>query len=96
MAQDETLKRQNMVRKAISQCTQLLAAMDNLTDLQTERSKLVLDFQAADLAPADLTHLTATQVGILFDFVLPTFQATLADAGNAGRNVQILNQMRSI
>jgi hypothetical protein len=95
MAQDETLKRQSIIRNAINYSQMLIVAIEGLNSLQSERSKLVQDFQAADFTPSDLTHLTASQVGTLFDFVLATFQTNLADAGNGGRNIQILEQMRN-
>lgn len=95
MAQDETLKRQNMERNTIIYVTQLLTALNGLADIQSERSKLVQDFQAADFSPSDLTHLTAAQIGTFYDFCLPTFQATLTDAGNGGRNIQIMQQIRN-
>lgn len=94
MAQDETLKRQSMERNTIIYVTQLLDAINGLNDIQVERSKLVQDFQDADFTPTDLTHLTAAQIGTFYDFCLPTFQDTLADSANSGRNLQIMQQIR--
>lgn len=94
MAQDETLKRQSMIRNTIIYATQLITALNALADIQSERSKLVQDFQDADMTPTDLTHLTASQVGTFYDFCLGTFQSTLTDTANSGRNLQIIEQLR--
>lgn len=93
---DEINKRVNMATNTIIYVTQFLDAINHLNDIQIERSKLVTDFQDSDFTSStNLNHLTAAQVGVLFDFVLPAFQTTLADTGNSGRNIQILNQIRN-
>ncbi len=94
MAQDLTNKRQNLASRAVAAVAQFTDALYALLELKDERSKLVSDFVDADFAGTDLKHVTAAQMGTLFDFVVPSLQTNYLDAGNGARNEQILLQLR--
>lgn len=94
MSQDLVRKKQNLAASAIAYSTQLVDALNGLQALALERAVLGEDFQDSDFVTPDLGHLTAGIVGTLFDFVVPSLQANYEDNVNAGRNRQILLQMR--
>jgi hypothetical protein len=93
MAQDLTLKRQNMAIAAINASTQLVDALNELLALRAEHSKLGEDFQVGDFVGV-LAHLTPGICGQLFDFVIPSLEVNFTDTANGERNKQILLQMR--
>lgn len=94
MAQDISSQRQNVASKAVDASTRLVDALYDLLQLKDQRARFVGDFADADFAGTDLKHLTAAQVGTLFDFVVPSLQTNYLDAANGGRNQQILQQVR--
>jgi len=94
MAQDLTAKRLNVASKAMTAATQLVDALNVLLELKEERAVFGGDFQDSDFASTALKHVTASMVGTLFDFVVPSLNTNYLDAGNSGRNKQILLQMR--
>ena len=101
MAISDQTKRQNNANNAVIYVRQLLDAMNALEDLATERSQFVNPFADADFTPAGIAHMNAAMIGTLYDFVIGnvTGQASgiaawFADAGNGGRNKQILEQVR--
>lgn len=93
MAQDLKQKRVNLAMNAVFYSTQLVDALNGLAQIKAERGYLGEDFQDEDFTGV-LAHLTPGMVGTLFDFVLPSLQANLEDQANAGRNKQILLQVR--
>jgi hypothetical protein len=94
MAQDITAKRQNVASRAVAAATQIVDALNVLLELKDERAQFNGDFQDSDFAGTALKQLTAAMVGTLFDFVVPSLQTNYLDAGNGGRNKQILLQVR--
>jgi len=94
-ADDIVAKRQNMEAKAMFYATQLDDALAGLAAIKAERAKLIQDFQDSDFSRIDIKHMNAAMVGTLLDFVIPAFQTTYVDADNAGRNVQIILQIRN-
>lgn len=87
-------QRRNVASNAVIQATRLLDALNALSALKTQRSFFESDFVDTDFDGTALKQLSAGIMGTLFDFVVPAFTTTLADAGNGGRNNQILNQVR--
>lgn len=96
---DSSAKRQNIASKAVAASTAIVDNLNVLLELKDERAKLVDPFVDGDFTGTALKHLTAAQIGVLFDFVVPALQTTYLDTNvpastNGGRNQQILLQMR--
>lgn len=99
---DQTTQRFASASTAALACQQLLAALHTLQNL-AEKRPFLGNFADSDFVPvgtgqgtaqnATLKYLDAATVGVLFDFVVPSLLAAYADAANAGRNKQILNQV---
>lgn len=87
-------QRRNVATNAVIQATKLLDALNALVALKAQRTFFESDFVDSDFDGTALQHLSAGIMGTFFDFVVPAFTTTLADAGNSGRNNQILNQVR--
>lgn len=95
-AQDDIVqKRQNLEAKTMFYFTQIDDALNGLAGIKVERTKLLQDFQDSDFTRSDIKHMDAGMVGTALDFCVPTFQTTMTDAGNSGRNTQIIEQMRN-
>jgi hypothetical protein len=87
-------QRQNVASNAVIAATKLLDAINALVALKAQRAAFESDFADSDFDGTSLQQLSAGLIGTLFDFVVPAFTTTLADAGNSGRNNQVLNQVR--
>ena len=92
MAIDQTNLRITLANQAANACQQYLQAVSRLRDLAARRPFLG-DFTDAELLAAGLKNLDAGTIGQVFDFVIPSITTNLADAGNGGRNIQILQQV---
>lgn len=91
---DLVSKRNGIAEKGIIYATQLVDALNGLKNLREERQKLGADFQDSDFVGTDLAHVSAGQLGTLFDFVVPSLDANYQDVANGERNKQILLQVR--
>lgn len=96
-------KRRNNARAAVAAATELVDSMNILFELAKERAQFGSDvFADSDFAGViDLQHLTPGMLGSLYDFVIGNVSAQASgistwfvDAGNAGRNTQLLLQVR--
>jgi len=94
MAQDISDQRRNVASKAVEAATKFVDSLYDLLQLKDQRAKFVSDFVDADFTNTSLKHLTAAQLGTLFDFVVPSLNTNYIDAANGGRNSQILLQIR--
>lgn len=95
MAQDVTAKRQAIEVGVMNQVSIIIDAVNTLNNLQSQRAQLganpMID---ADFTPnLGLAHITAAIMGTFLDFCLPTINTNIADAGNSGRNTQIMLQI---
>lgn len=91
---DQVAKRQNITRKAITACQQIVDDLNILKQLKDERA-VSGDFVDTDFSSVpDLVHLDAGTVGNLFDFVVPSIDTNYLDAANGNRNKNILLQMK--
>lgn len=95
MSVDETSKRRNIASNTIIYVTQLTDALYQLQKLSDERAKLVDPFVDSDFTGTANSQANAAMIGTFFDFVLPSLVTNYQDAGNGGRNEQILLQLRS-
>ena len=93
MAQDLTQKRRGLARAAEAASRQVVDGLRRLLAVREERAVLAVDFQDADFI-GEFAHLTPGMVGTLLDFVVPSLEVAYIDTANAGRNKQILLQMR--
>src|SRR5262245_26058534 len=95
MAVDLVSKRQNLASQAVDASTKFTDALYLLQLLMDERAKLQEPFVDSDFAGVPgLKHLDAATLGVLFDFVMPSFLNCYEDTTNGGRNKQILMQVR--
>jgi len=92
-AEDLVAKRQNIAGNAVTLSTQLRDTIESLKRLREERVTAG-NFADSDFIGTDLKQLTAYDIGALLDTVVPAFDATLQDAGNAGFNKSILLKVR--
>lgn len=92
---DEISKRRNLAIKAVDAATQFVDSLNTLLELRQERSNLVDVFIDSDFATAELEHVDAGMLGVLFDFVVPNLETNYTDTANGGRNKQILLQVRN-
>lgn len=106
MALSEVQKHQRNASDAVELVGQLSNIIDRLQQLRIERSKFLTVFADSDFdpalgAPAGLAHLTAANLGTFYDFVVGDGTQSnditkwLADAGNGGRNLQLINQIKN-
>lgn len=97
MAQDQSWKRRRIAEKAVVAAGALDDVLLTLQELAAQRAQLP-DFTQAELDDItegfDLRHLTPYLLGVLLDIVTPSFAACYEDAANAGRNKNILRQVR--
>jgi hypothetical protein len=96
-AGDNTVQRQNVASSAVQLVTQIVDAIYELQKLHDQRSKFVNPFVDSDFTttgPSNINQLTAAMIGTFFDFVYPSLNTNFLDAGNGGRNQQIMLQMR--
>lgn len=91
---DIVAQRRNVASAAVKASTQLVDALNMLISLRAQRDEFQQDFTDTDFDGTDLRQLSAAMIGTLFDFVVPALETTYIDAGNAGRNRQILLQVR--
>jgi hypothetical protein len=89
---NQTRQRLDLATQAAEASSRLLNALADLRDL-AERRPYLGNFVDADFTGTELAYLDAGAVGTLFDFVVPDLLTNLADAGNGGRNRQILHQV---
>lgn len=102
---DQTSQRRDLVSQAADACKRLLGALHDLNNL-IERKPSMGGFQAADFTGTDLAYLDVGTADLLFNRVGPAMIAAykhqafndgdgfqLVVSLNAGRNLQILNQV---